>query len=176
MATRVLCRGASPPASLNALPSQKHNGGPAAADAGPTAATERAAAVARPPRAGLSQARSATVASLLGPRTPFVSQPSSSSALRLSAARPRPSLARKTKTRSNSPRLSSRVFRLRHPKDPPSKEKATVDLPEEDLRQILRSDKACPLLCAQQAALELQAELDRRAAVRHEARTGWARL
>ncbi len=62
------------------------------------------------------------------------------------------------------------------PKDPPAKEKVIADLPEEDLRQMLRLNKSCPLPCAQQVALELQTELDRRAAVRHEAKPGWAQL
>ena len=62
------------------------------------------------------------------------------------------------------------------PKDPPVKEKVIADLPEEDLRQMLRLNKSCPLPCAQQVALELQTELDRRAAVRHEAKPGWAQL
>ncbi len=58
------------------------------------------------------------------------------------------------------------------PKEPLPKEKDTADLPEEDLRQLLRLNKSCPLPCAQQAALELQAEFERRAAARHEAKPG----
>ncbi len=39
-----------------------------------------------------------------------------------------------------------------------------------------RLNKSCPLPCAQQVALELQTELDRRADVRYEAKPGWAQL
>ncbi len=77
--------------------------------------------------------------------------------------------------RGNPTSQSCRRHRLR-PRRIPSKGKVIADLPEEDLRQMLHVNKSCPLPCAQEAAIELQAELGRRAAVRHEAKPGWAWL
>ncbi len=58
----------------------------------------------------------------------------------------------------------------------PPEEKALTDISEDDLRQTLRLNKSCPLPAAQHAAVALQAELDRRAAARLEAKPGWAQL
>ena len=61
--------------------------------------------------------------------------------------------------------------------DPPAPEgKALADISEDDLRHTLRLNKSCPLPAAQLAAAALQAELDRRAAARLEAKPGWAQL